>query len=140
MDSKTPTTTLYRGLGLPPALRTPSFGVPGGPTVSRYPPASSLHAPEDLLVLEIGSRLLRAGFANEASPRCQLPWTDSVRRRAGGRVVSALVGRRQGGSAIWELDFAMRRRRRETVDQLLRRKLGLIQDLVERGLRLAYNK
>jgi len=140
MDSKTPTTTLYRGLGLPPALRTPSFGVPGGPAVHRYQPASSLHAPEDLLVLEIGSRLLRAGFANEASPRCQLAWNDSVRWRSGDRIVSALVGRRQGGSAIWDLNFALRGESGESVDKLLRRQLGLVQDLVERGLRLAYNK
>jgi hypothetical protein len=65
--SENTTTTLYRRLGLPPALRTPSFGVSGEPTIHRYQPASSLRGHEDSLVLEIGSCMRCAGFANKMS-------------------------------------------------------------------------
>jgi hypothetical protein len=132
MDPKTPTT--YRGL--PPSLRTPSFGSPASP--HRYSPGSSLHGQhEDPLIFEIGSRLLRAGFTNEATPRCQLAWSNALWRRVGGRVSSnsPAVGKRKGGRSVWDLGFALR-----GAEEGFRAQLGLVEDLVERGLRVAYNK
>lgn len=55
-------------------------------------------------------------------------------------MVTELVGRRQGGKAVWNLDFALYGEAGEDVDKQYRRQLGLVEDLVERGLRLAYNK
>ena len=134
MDSKT--TTTYRGL--PPSLRTPSFGAPASPH-QRYTPGGSLHGNEELLILEIGSRLLRAGFANEPSPRCQLAWNDSLWRRVGDKVSSETVGKRQGGRCLWDLEFAVHAAGVDS-DERVRSQMGLVEDLVERGLRLAYNK
>jgi hypothetical protein len=135
MDPKT--STVYRGL--PPALRAPSFGNPAS-TAHRYAAGSSLHAHEDPLILEIGSRILRAGFTNEATPRCQMAWSDTMWRRAGDRIPTGTVGRRQDARSVWDLGFALHGEEGEDVDTRLRRQMGLIEDLVERGLRVAYNK
>jgi hypothetical protein len=134
MDPKASTT--YRGL--PPALRTPSFGVPASP--HRYAAGSSLHAHEDPLILEIGSRILRAGFTNEGAPRCQMAWSDTMWRRAGDRIPTVTVGKRQNGRSVWDLGFALHGEEGEDLDTRLQRQLGLIKDLVERGLRVAYNR
>jgi hypothetical protein len=126
--SENTTTTLYRGLGLPPALRTPSFGVSGGPTVHRYQPASSLRGHEDSLVLEIGSCMRCAGFANKMSLPARLEQHHVA--------APALVGRfRRLGPRLCAVRWPG-----EDVDKRLRRQLGLVEDLVECGLRPAYNK
>jgi len=45
------------------------------------------------------------------------------------------VGKRKGGRSVWDLGFALR-----GAEEGFRAQLGLVEDLVERGLRVAYNK
>ncbi|CCX32926.1 hypothetical protein FPQ18DRAFT_383745 [Pyronema domesticum] len=143
MDPKTPTT--YRGL--PPSLRTPSFGLPTSP--HRYTPSSSLHNHEEPLIFEIGSRILRAGFTNEPAPRCTLAWSETLWRRVGDRFTSASEEAeakkwgRKGGRAVWDTGFALRGGEDDIDGERegrVRQMMGLVEDLVERGIRVAYNK
>ncbi|KAI5797774.1 hypothetical protein EDC01DRAFT_613851 [Geopyxis carbonaria] len=120
---RTPSTT-YRGL--PPTLRTPSFSGAAPLTARHYSPGGSLHSNEDPLVLEIGAKHLRAGFANEPTPRCVLTWNERLFRRVGEQIPVA-DGRRRRERELWQLD-------------LWKVDLGLVEDLLERGLRQAYNK
>ncbi len=111
---------------LPSALRTSSFSaVSGVPlTPHRFSPGGSLHNTEDPLVVEIGSRFLRAGFAGEGTPRCTLPWSERLYRRAGDKFNFEKEKKRK---ELWSWDL-------QNVD------LGLVEDVLERGMREGYNK
>lgn len=61
-------------------------------------------------------------------------------RRVGDRIPTTTVGKRQDGRSVWDLGFALHGEQGEDIDTRLRRQMGLIEDLVERGLRVAYNK
>lgn len=133
--ARTPTLNLNRGPSpsahrrLPSVLRTPSIssltvGVPLTPR--HFSPGGSLHSSEEPLILEIGSKILRVGFASEGAPRCSIPWNGELCRVAGD-VVNHGDGSTLRRIELWRPDLA-------GLD------MGLVADLVERGVRKAYNK
>lgn len=149
MDPKTPTT--YRGL--PPSLRTPSFGLPGAGAPHRYAPAVGAGGVaggnDEPLVLELGARELRMGVANEPAPRCRLGWHDALWRRAGARLSSATPPAPTAPlrRSVWDLGYALRCCGGSDGDgdgdgdaEDLIAYLGLVEDMVERGIRLAFTK
>lgn len=86
-----------------------------------------LHHSEDPLIFEIGSRLLRAGFANEGTPRCELEWAEEVFWSREGCVWSTRDQDGEGKGELWRGDL-------RSVE------MGVVEDVVERGVRMAYNK
>jgi actin-related protein len=97
-----------------------------------------LRAEEDYVVIEIGSRFLRAGFAGDAFPKAVIEFGLEQQRRAGDyRRWQAgyesdwrkrFRGRRWGESyELWKLDL-------RDAD------LGLVGDKIERALREAFTK
>ena len=116
-----------------------------------YPsPGSALNQSEDPVVIEIGSRYLRAGFANEPAPRCEILYTEDMWRRVGDRIVDS--GKRGGtmlphrpGVLLETAAQSKKRSTRKSRGELWQHDLktldtGLVEDLLERALREAYNK
>lgn len=125
---------------LPP--RTSSLNPPLSPGITparqaQLSSSSYSHHTEDPLIFEIGSRLLRAGFAGESAPRCVLEWSNEVfwcREGivwTGGASSSSSSGSgrddQDGRGELWRGDL-------RSVE------LGVVEDVVERGVRMAYNK
>ncbi|KAK6354915.1 hypothetical protein TWF696_004045 [Orbilia brochopaga] len=104
-------------------------------------PAGSLHQVDEPLIFELGTRFFRAGFANEAAPRCKIGITPEMYGRVGlkgrgGTRANRRTGEAAGprirntGSEEWEL----------WMNDLRLKDLGVVEDLMERVLREAYNK
>ncbi|KAG0645240.1 Actin-related 4 [Hyphodiscus hymeniophilus] len=105
---------------------------------STYGSPSSLRAEEDVVVIEIGSRYMRAGFAGDATPKAVVGFGPEEQRRAGDfrkwevgydkNWRSRIVGKEWGdGQEIWKPDL-------RNVD------LGLVGDKIERAIRVAYTR
>lgn len=138
-SSRTTTTTSY----------TPSTAL----TSRAYPypsPGSALNQSEDPVVIEIGTRYLRAGFANEPAPRCEILYTEDLWRRVGDKVVDS---GKKGGTMLPQRTSAVldttaqskKKSTRKSRGELWQHDLrsldtGLVEDLLERALREAYNK
>ncbi|KAI9706147.1 MAG: hypothetical protein M1812_008256, partial [Candelaria pacifica] len=99
-------------------------------------PSASFRTEEEILVFEIGSRFLRAGFAGETAPRRVFGFGPEEQRRA--------VDYRR-----WGADYEPFRRKRKQAQEwgeahelwrmdLRRMDLGLVGDKIERALREAY--
>jgi len=108
------------------------------PISSVYGSPSALRAEEECVVIELGSRYLRAGFAGEAVPKAVIDFGPEEQRRAGDyrqwqtNYYKSWRDRIQGkgwGDAheLWTLDL-------REVD------LGLVGDKIERAIRDAYTK
>ncbi|KAI9796506.1 MAG: hypothetical protein M1835_003840 [Candelina submexicana] len=101
-------------------------------------PSASFRTEEEALVLEIGSRFLRVGFAGETAPRRVFSFGPEEQRRAADY-------RRWGAN---HQPFRRKRRRFEAWGEahelwsmdLRRVDLGLVGDKIERALREAYTK
>ncbi|EWC46837.1 hypothetical protein DRE_03849 [Drechslerella stenobrocha 248] len=104
-------------------------------------PGGSLHQVDEPLIFEVGTRFFRAGFANESAPRCKIGITPDMYGRVGmkgrgGTRANRLTGEAAGprirntGSEEWEL----------WTNDLRLKDLGVVEDLMERVLREAYNK
>jgi hypothetical protein len=105
---------------------------------SNFGSPSSLRAEEDYVVIEIGSRFLRAGFAGDAFPKAVIEFGPAHQRRLGDyrkwqdgyeRDWRKKLGRVKWGESheLWKLDL-------RNVD------LGLIKDKIERALRQAFTR
>lgn len=125
---------------------TPSVtaGTPGSPHTplrtisSNFGSPSALRAEEECIVLEIGARYLRIGFAGDAVPKSVVHFGPEEQRRA-------------GDYRQWDLGYEGARRE-HTVDRswgesyelwrpdLRGLELGLIGDKIERAIREAYSK
>ncbi|KAK6538982.1 hypothetical protein TWF694_010530 [Orbilia ellipsospora] len=116
---------------------TSAFSSPGGGIGG----ASSLHQVDEPLIFEIGTRFFRAGFSNESAPRCKIGITPELYGRVGlkgrgGTHANRRTGEPAGprirntGSEEWEL----------WMNDLRLKDLGVVEDLMERVLREAYNK
>ncbi|KAH8148786.1 uncharacterized protein LAJ45_07129 [Morchella importuna] len=129
------TTTSGNSYRLPP--RTSSLNPPLSPGITparqaQLSSSSYSHHTEDPLIFEIGSRLLRAGFAGESAPRCVLEWSNEVFWCREGIVWTGGASTTRdedgrGGGELWRGDL-------RSVE------LGVVEDVVERGVRMAYNK
>ncbi|KAF2841897.1 actin-like ATPase domain-containing protein [Patellaria atrata CBS 101060] len=102
-------------------------------------PSGSFRSEDDLIVvLDIGHRFMRAGFAGESAPRCTLNFGPEEQRRV-------------GDYRQWQLEYVKHRRKRKRGQgwgeeyELWRMDLrdvdlGLVEDKIERALREAYSK
>ncbi|KAI8630843.1 actin-domain-containing protein [Xylariaceae sp. FL1651] len=113
---------------------TPS--TPARPISSSFGSPSSLRADDDALVIELGSRKLRLGFAGDAAPKRIVAFSPEQQRRA-------------GDFRVWDPDFATHWRQRASgkpwgadyeLWQLDSRgqDLALVEDKLERELRDAF--
>ncbi|KAK1920074.1 hypothetical protein P3342_002370 [Pyrenophora teres f. teres] len=113
-----------------PLLRTISatFGSPGG----------SFRTEDEYIVIEVGSRYVRGGFAGESAPRCTLPFGPDEQRRV-------------GDYRQWDPEHSQKRKQRKTGEDwghdyelyrmdLTKVDLGLVEDKFERAMREAYSK
>lgn len=105
---------------------------------STYGSPSALRAEEDCVIIELGSRYLRAGFAGDAIPKAVVDFGPEEQRRAGDyrkwevgygkNWRDRIHGKEWGdGYELWKPDL-------RTVD------LGLVGDKIERAIRVAYTK
>lgn len=129
------------------SIRSPTTAQPGAPAAphtplrtisSTYGSPSALRAEEECVVLELGSRYLRAGFAGDALPKAVVDFGPEERRRAGDyrkwtvendSVEESHVQLKGWGEAyeLWKPDL-------RGLD------LGLVGDKLDRAVREAFTK
>ncbi|KAG6020570.1 hypothetical protein E4U41_002807 [Claviceps citrina] len=105
----------------PPRTIASSFGSP-----------STIRADDDFIILELGSRFVRAGFAGDSLPKACLTCGPEQQRRAGD--FRAWQEPRPPRSGKWAADYEMWRYDVRTLD------LGLFQDKLDRLLRDAFTR
>jgi hypothetical protein len=125
-------------------IRSPASANPGAPTSPHTPlrnisstfgSPSSLRAEEDTVILEFGSRYLRAGFAGDAVPKAVVDFGPEEQRRA-------------GDYSRWEVGYVRGRTEEKSwgeVYELWRPDLrgldlGLVGDKIDRAIRDAFTK
>jgi actin-related protein len=125
-------------------IRSPASGNPGAPASPHTPvrtisstfgSPSSLRAEEDIVILELGSRYLRAGFAGDAVPKAAIDFGPEEQRRA-------------GDYSRWEVGFVRGRREEKSWGEahelwrpdLRGLDLGLVGDKIDRAVRDAFTK
>ena len=105
---------------------------------STYGSPSALRAEDDCVIIELGSRYLRAGFAGDAIPKAVVDFGPDEQRRTGDfrkwevgydkKWKERIQGKGWGQAyELWKLDL-------RTVD------LGLVGDKIERAVREAFTK
>lgn len=129
-----PRTPLSRSSMPPPASSSSSSSAAAAAAAGSFGSPSSLRAEDEVLVLELGSRVLRAGFAGDAAPKAAVGFGPEQARRA-------------GDFRRWELGRAddWRRRAWGGEHELWRADvrgldLGLVGDRMERALREAFSR
>jgi hypothetical protein len=128
-------------------IRSPTSANPGAPASPHTPlrnisstfgSPSALRAEEDVVILELGSRYLRAGFAGDAVPKAVIDFGPEEQRRAGDYrrwemgYEKSLNGKREEKSwgeahELWRPDL-------RGLD------LGLVGDKIDRAIRDAFSK
>jgi hypothetical protein len=125
-------------------IRSPSSAVPGAPTsphtplrniASTFGSPSSLRAEEDTVILELGSRYLRAGFAGDAVPKALIDFGPEEQKRA-------------GDYSRWEVGYVRERRDEKSWGEsyelwrpdLRGLDLGLVGDKIDRAIRDAFTQ
>ncbi|KAG5971169.1 hypothetical protein E4U58_000174 [Claviceps cyperi] len=106
---------------------------PSTSLVSSFGSPSTIRADEDFIILELGSRFIRAGFAGDSLPKACLTCGPAQQRRAGDFRAWQQPGP-QGRERKWAVDYEMWRYDVRHVD------LGLFQDKFDRVLRDAFNR
>ncbi|GJC82434.1 hypothetical protein ColLi_05272 [Colletotrichum liriopes] len=122
----------------------PSLGGPASPhTPSRtisstFGSPSSLRAEDDNIVIELGSRFIKLGFAGEPAPKAVLSLDPEQLRRVGDFRTwdpeHKDDWRRRPTGKTWGVDHELWRYDVRTVD------LGLVEDKIDRAIREALNK
>lgn len=113
--------------------RTPIRSIPSMP--SQFNSPSSLRAEDEVLVIELGARRLRAGFAGDAVPKALVSFGPSQTRRVGDlRAWEAGFVDDWARGTKWAEEHELWRNDVRGLD------LGLVGDRMERGLREAFNK
>ncbi|KAK2590153.1 hypothetical protein QQS21_012164 [Conoideocrella luteorostrata] len=105
----------------PPRTIPSSFGSP-----------STIRADDDFIILELGSRFIRAGFAGDSQPKACLTCGPEQQRRVGD--FRTWLGPNSGNSGKWASDYEIWRYDLRDVD------LGLFQDKLGRLLRDAFTR
>ena len=120
-------------IGAPASPHTPIRGI-----ASAFGSPSALRAEEDNVIIELGSRYFRAGFAGDALPKAVVDYGPEAQRRAGDYRKWAvgyekdwkqrMSGREWGGEyELWRPDL-------RGLD------LGLVGDKIDRAVREAFAK
>jgi actin-related protein len=115
----------------PPSPHTPSRFI----SSTYSSPGSTFRQEEDAVIIEIGSRGLRAGFEGDAGPQCTITFSPEESRRIGdyrgwapGRISKQEKVDNWGNQhEIWRMDLG-------------HFDLGLMEDKLERAVREVYNK
>ncbi|KAK7424313.1 hypothetical protein QQX98_000581 [Neonectria punicea] len=105
---------------------------PGRTITSTYGSPSTVRADDDVVVIELGSRHIRAGFAGDSRPKATLQCGPEDQRRVGDFRSWEGPGRRAG--LDWSPEHEFWRFDMRDVD------LGLCQDTLERVIRDAFTK
>lgn len=117
---------------------TPHRSASGISTTSSFDSPAALRAEEDLLVLDLGTRFLRVGFAGDAVPKAVIPFGPEEQRRAGDykrwMVGYEKTWRDRASNGSWGEDHELWRMDTRGLD------LGLVGDKVERAMRVAITK
>jgi len=125
-------------------IRSPTSANPGAPASPHTPlrnissafgSPSSLRAEEDTIILELGSRYLRAGFSGDAVPKAVVDFSPEEQRRA-------------GDYSRWEVGYTRGRREEKSWGEthelwrpdLRGLDLGLVGDKIDRAVRDAFTK
>jgi hypothetical protein len=128
-------------------IRSPTSANPGAPAGPHTPlrnisstlgSPSALRAEEEVVILEFGSRYIRAGFAGDAVPKAVIDFGPEEQRRAGDYSRwdtghdKSFLGRREGNAwgevhELWRPDL-------RGLD------LGLVGDKIDRAVRDAFTK
>ncbi|KAG6088914.1 hypothetical protein E4U15_004746 [Claviceps sp. LM218 group G6] len=112
----------------PTTAHTPSSSL-----VSSFGSPSTIRADEDFIILELGSRFIRAGFAGDSLPKACLTCGPAQQRRAGDFRAWQQPGP-QDCERKWAVDYEMWRYDVRHVD------LGLFRDKFDRLLRDAFTR
>jgi hypothetical protein len=126
------------------SIRSPTSGMPASPTTpirgiaSAFGSPSALRAEEDNVIIELGSRYFRAGFAGDALPKAVVDFGPEAQRRPGDFRRWA-VG--------YEKDWQRRIQSREWGEahelwspDLRGLDLGLVEDKIDRAMRDVFAK
>jgi hypothetical protein len=98
-------------------------------------PGSTYRQEEDAIIVELGSRYLRAGFEGDSGPQCVIPFNKESSRRVGDFRAYAPDYRPNPASfEAWAKENELWRNDLGDVD------LGLVEDKLERTIREVYNK
>ena len=98
-------------------------------------PGSTFRQEEDAIIIELGSRYLRAGFEGEGGPQCVIPFDKESSRRVGDyRAHAPGYIKKPSSFEEWARSNELWRNDLKDVDQ------GLVEDKLDRALREVYNK
>jgi hypothetical protein len=126
------------------ASQSSATGVPGSPHTpirtisSNFASPSTLRAEEDCVIIELGSRYLRAGFAGDALPKAVIEFGPEQRRRAGDyrkwQAGYDADWRKRKGDSAWGEEYPLWKLDLRDVN------LGVVADKIERIAREAFTK
>ncbi|KAI3393544.1 hypothetical protein diail_4135 [Diaporthe ilicicola] len=105
------------------------------PIPSQFNSPSSLRAEDEVLIIELGSRRLRAGFAGDPVPKALVAFSPAQARRVGD-----LRAWEAGHVDEWRRDDKWGEECELWRNDVRGLDLGLVGDRMERGLREAFNK
>ena len=98
-------------------------------------PGSTFRQEEDAIIIELGSRYMRAGFEGESGPQCVIPFdTESSRRVGDYRAFAPGYVHKPSSFEDWAKSNELWRNDLKCVD------LGVVEDKLERMIREVYNK
>ncbi|KAI9155386.1 Actin-related protein 10 [Paramyrothecium foliicola] len=97
---------------------------PRAGSISTFGSPSTVRADDDILILEIGSRFVRIGFAGDSTPKATLSCGPEEQRRVGD--FRAWQQPRRGGGSAWSTEHEIWRFDLRQLD------LGLIEDKLDR--------
>lgn len=107
-------------------------------SISNFSSPSALRAEEDYIILEFGSRYLRAGLAGDALPKAVIGFGPDTQRRAGDyrqwQLGYAADWRQRASGKAWGEEHELWKPDLRNVD------LGLVGDRIERAMREAITK
>jgi hypothetical protein len=105
---------------------------PRGSTISAFGSPSTVRADDEVLIIELGSRYLRVGFAGDSSPKATLSCGPEEQRRVGD--FRTWQEPRRGAGTAWYPEHEFWRFDLRELD------LGLVQDKLDRMLRDAFTR
>lgn len=128
----------------PTASQSPTKGAPTSPHTpiravsSSFASPSTLRAEEDYVIIEIGNRFLRAGFAGDALPKAVIGFNPEKHKRVGDyrqwQAGYAASWRKRGQGKEWGEKHELWNLDMRGLD------LGLVGDKIERAMKEAFTK